>query len=166
MVIWFGGDTLSCALRHARSVCNKKEEMASYVYENTPDMVFVTECWANENRVGNDFALNGYVTMRRNRKDGRGGGVLICAKEEVSAQCDIDLSDCNEEILWCKLTGGNILAGVCYNCISNMQEEDTKSHPNIIKTCNRMSNKEIMLRGDFNHNTINWNELDATAEVR
>ena len=37
------------------------------------------------------------------RKDRRDGGVLIYAKEEGSAQCDIELSDCNEEILWCRL---------------------------------------------------------------
>ena len=33
-------DTLTCALIKARSLCNKKEEMVSYVYENTPDILF------------------------------------------------------------------------------------------------------------------------------
>ena len=126
-------------------------------------MVFVTESWANENTMDSEFALNGYVTMRKDRKDRRGGGVLIYAKEEVSAQCDIELSDCNEEILRCRLAEGNILAGVCYNSTSNMQEE-AKIHSNIIKACSRTSNKKIMLCGDFNHNTINWNELETTAE--
>ena len=154
-------DTLNCALINARSLCNKKEEMESYVYENTPDMVFVTESWANENTVDSEFALNGYITMRKDRRD---GGVLIHAKVEVSAQCDIELSDCNEEILWCRLAEGNILAGVCYNSTSNMQEVEAIIHSNIIKACSRTSNKEVMLCGDFNHNTINWKELEATAE--
>ena len=157
-------DTLTCALINARSLCNKKEEMVSYVYENTPDMVFVTESWANENTMDSELALNGCVTRRKDRKDRRGGGGLIYATEEVSAQCDIDLSDCNEEILWCRLAEGNILAGVCYNSTSNMQEEEAKIHSNIIKAYSRMSNKEVMLCGDFNHNTINWKELEATAE--
>ena len=56
----------------------------------------------------------------------------------------------------------NILAGVCYNSTSNMQEKEAKIHSNIIKACSRTSNKEVMLCGDFNHNTINWKE--ATAE--
>ena len=90
--------------------------------------------------------------------------VLIYAKEEVSAQCDKELSDCNKEILWCRLAGGNILAGVCYISTSNMQEEEAKIHSNIIKACSRTSNKEVMLCGDFNHNNINWIELEATAE--
>ena len=117
-------DTLNSALINARSLCNKKEEMVSYVYENTPDMVFVTDSWANENTMDNEFALNGYVIMRKDRKDRRGGGVLFYAKEEVSVQCDIGLSDCNEEILWCRLAKGNILAGVCYNstCKKNKQQ--------------------------------------------
>ena len=52
-------DTLNCALINARSLCNKKEEMVSYVYENTPDMVFVTESWANENTMaGMSLNLN------------------------------------------------------------------------------------------------------------
>ena len=108
----------------------------------------------NKNTMDSELALNGCVTRRKDRKDRRGGGVLIEATEEVSAQCDIDLSDCNEEILWCRLAEGNILAGVCYNSTSNMQEE-AKIHSNIIQACSRMSNKEVMLCGDFNHNTIN-----------
>ena len=84
-------DTLNCALINARSLCNKKEEMVNYEYKNTPDMVFVTESWANENTMDSEFALNGYVTVRKDRKDRRDGGVLICAKEEISAQCDIEL---------------------------------------------------------------------------
>ena len=67
-------DTLTCALINARSLCNKKEEMVSYVYENTPDMVFMTESWAKENTMESEFALNGYVTMRKDRKDRQGGG--------------------------------------------------------------------------------------------
>ena len=145
-------DTLTCALINARSLCNKKEEMVSYVYENTPDMVFVTESWVNENTMDSELALNGYVTRR---KDRRGGGGLIYATEEVSAQCDIELSDCNEEILWCRLAEGKILAGVCYNSTSNMQEVEAKIYSNIIQACSRTSNKEVMLCGDFNHNTIN-----------
>ena len=65
---------------------------------------------------------------------------------------------------WCRLAEGNILAGVCYNSTSNMQEEEAKMHSNIIKACSRMSNIEVMLCGDFNHNNINWKELEATAE--
>ena len=53
-----------------------------------------------------------------------------------------------------QLTESNILAGVCYNSTSNMQEE-ANIHSNIIQVCSRMSNKEVMLCGDFNHNTIN-----------
>ena len=86
--------------------------------------------------------------------------MLIYAKEEVSAQSDIELSDCNEEILWSRLAGGNILS------TSNMQEEEAKINSNIIKECSRMSNKEVMLCEDFNHNTINWNELEATVIFR
>ena len=59
-------DTLNCALINARSLCNKKEEMVSYVYENTPDMVFVIESWANENTMDSEFTLTGYVTRRKN----------------------------------------------------------------------------------------------------
>ena len=101
----------------------------------------MTESWANENTMDSEFALNGYVTTMKDRKARRGGGVLIYATVEVSAQCDIDLSDCNEEILCCRLAEGNIRAGVCYNSTSNMQEEEAKIHSNIIKACSRTSKK-------------------------
>ena len=101
-----------------------------------------------------ELALNGCVTRRKDRKDRRGGGVLIDATEEVSAQCDIDLSDCNEEILWCRLAEGNILAGVCYNSTSNMQEE-AKIHSNIISLQQNVKQRSNVMLCDFNHNTIN-----------
>ena len=53
--------------------------------------------------------------------------------QKKSAQCDIELSDCNKEILWRRLAGGNILAGVCYNSTSNMQEEEAKFIPTLSK---------------------------------
>ena len=79
-------DTLTCALINARSLCNKKEEMVSYVYENTPDMVFVTESWANENTMDSELALNGCVTRRKDRKDRRGGGGLILGERKHNGQ--------------------------------------------------------------------------------
>ena len=45
-----------------------------------------------------------------------------------------------------------------------MQEEEVKIHSNITKACSRTSNKELMLCGDFTHNTTNWKELEAMAE--
>ena len=79
-------DTLTCALINARSLCNKKEEMVSYVYENTPDMVFMTESWVNENTVDSELAFNGCVTRRKDRKDRRGGGVLILGERKHNGQ--------------------------------------------------------------------------------
>ena len=45
-----------------------------------------------------------------------------------------------------------------------MQEEEATIHSKLNKAYSRMSHKEVMLCGDFNHNTINWKELEATAE--
>ena len=49
----------------------RKNRVVSYVYKNTPDMVFVTESWAKENTIDSELALNRYVTMRKDRKDRR-----------------------------------------------------------------------------------------------
>ena len=34
---------LKCTLINSRSLCNKMQDMISYVYENNPDMIFTTE---------------------------------------------------------------------------------------------------------------------------
>ena len=60
--------------------------MVSYVYENTPDMVFVTESWVNENTMDSELALNGCVTRRKDRKDRRGGGGLILGEQKHNGQ--------------------------------------------------------------------------------
>ena len=43
-------ETLKCILINARSLLNKKEEIECYVYELRPDLIFVTETWANDEK--------------------------------------------------------------------------------------------------------------------
>ena len=96
-------DTLICALINARSLCNKKEDMVSYVYENTPDMVFVTESWANENAMAGMSLYLNMLSLSRKTPILCINGVKIgsyCSTSLTANACTLDTTTRTMTILW------------------------------------------------------------------
>ena len=89
---------------------------------------------------------------------------MIHVKEEIAVTEETHLMEENVEILWCRLASSKILLGVCYNSSSNSVAEQEKIYKNIEKVCSQLCNKEAMICGDFNHKSIDWEELEARAE--
>ena len=67
---------------NARSVMNKLDLLQATVLDLNPDVIGVTESWANENISDAELKLNGYELFRCDRKTGhRGGGILLYVKD-------------------------------------------------------------------------------------
>ena len=63
----------------ARSVINKLYLLAATVLDLKPDVIGITESWANGNVLDSELQLQGYQFFRCDRpSDNRGGGVLLC----------------------------------------------------------------------------------------
>ena len=96
-------DTLNCALINARDLCNKKEEMVSYVYENTPDMVFVTESWANENTMAGMSLNFNMLSLSKKTSILCINGVRIgnyCSTSLNANACTLDTTTRTVTIVW------------------------------------------------------------------
>ena len=94
-----------------------------------PHVIGITESWANKDIVDAELALTGYAMFRKDRRERRGGGVILYIKESIQAQ-EITLkteADC-EEAIWCNILTRNstLTIGVGYHNPNIGQEEDVK----------------------------------------
>ena len=72
------------------------------VADTDPHITGITESWANKGIVYAELALTGYVMFRKERRERRGGRVILYNKESIQA-FEITLkseADC-EEAIWC-----------------------------------------------------------------
>ena len=68
-----------------------------------PNIIGITESWANNDITYAELGLEGYAMFRKYRMGRRGGGVLLYIKETIPAY-EVQLeeeADCNE-VIWCK----------------------------------------------------------------
>ena len=95
-------------------------------------VICITESWANKYIIVDaKLALTGYVMFRKDRREKKGGGVIIYIKESIQIY-EITLkseADCEEAIL-CKIVSKNstLTIGVVYRNPNIGQEEDVKLH--------------------------------------
>ena len=126
-------NNLSCFYVNARSVVNKFDELECYVTELKPDVIFITESWANKYIASAELSLNCYTMYRRDRNlenNGqviRGGGVLMYITNSLK-HYEIDHDVNNIESLWCSYCsiqtahGNSVKLGVCYDIRSNTKK--------------------------------------------
>ena len=50
-----------------------------------PQAIRITGSWANQDTVDVQLALTGYVMFRKDRRERRGGGVILYIKESIQA---------------------------------------------------------------------------------
>ena len=108
---------------NARSIINKIDYMRAKVKVLEPDIIGVTESWADERIADEEIAIDGYEMFRRDRMlDIKGGGVLLYIRSSLKVR-GIELENNFPEQVWCKLKyNGNreLLIGVCYRTPSEM----------------------------------------------
>jgi hypothetical protein len=83
------GETLDILYLNAQSIVKKIDELACTAEIEKPDLILITETWCNGDITDTFFSIDGYdlqTNLRVDRKDtarGRGGGLLVYAKEGV-----------------------------------------------------------------------------------
>ena len=89
-----------------------------------PHVIGITESWANEDIVDAELALTGYVMFRKDRRERRGGGVILYIKESIQVYEITQKS----EAIWCNIVTRNstLTIGVVYRSPNIGQEEDVE----------------------------------------
>ena len=92
-----------------------------------PHVIGITKSWANKDIVDAELALTGCVMFRKDRRERRGGGVILYIKKYIQAY-EITLkseADC-EEAIWCNIVTRNstLTTGAVHRSPNIGQEED------------------------------------------
>ena len=78
----------------------------------------ITETWTNSNISDSEINIEGCYMFRTDRKEGKGGGVILYITEKLTAVMCLDIDVGFEEVVtvWCKikLSSDYLLAGVYY----------------------------------------------------
>ena len=153
---------IKCVCLNARSIIHKKNELNIMVDEIKPNIIGITESWANNDITDAELGLEGYVMFRKDRMGRRGGGVLLCIKETIPAY-EIELheeADCIE-VIWCKLVTGHttVTIGVVYRCPNITKQNNEKIHNAI----SEVSKGDCIIMGDFHHGNIKCDTLQSTG---
>ena len=87
---------------NARSIVNKMDELRAIVTIKNPDIVAITETWTNDIVNDEHLQLRGYeIIERKDRNDterGRGGGILIYAKQKLNVWRGETISEFNQKV--------------------------------------------------------------------
>ncbi len=90
---------------------------------------------------------------------------VLYSKESLNVLLEHNLTYTDRtDTVWIKLKtlNGEICIGVCYHSTSSMAEEEVTLHQLISRAC--IAYKDILICGDFNHRTINWDLLHSQVE--
>ena len=84
-----GSTGLKIVYTNARSLVNKIDELKIYTALTQPDIIAITETWTNDSISNHYLSLPNYaIISRHDRNDtlnGRGGGILVYARESLKA---------------------------------------------------------------------------------
>ena len=157
---------------NARSLINKLDMFRATVDATNPDVIGVTERWANEEVLDSELGIDGYVMFRRDRnikKQGRpvkGGGVLLYVREELDPT-EFSPTTKFPEHVWCKVMDRDrkeLFMGVCYRSANTELFEDG-SHELLRQLLAEVGDKNVLIMGDLNYRGIEWDRLQLLPQA-
>lgn len=162
-------NTLECICFNARSLLPKMDSFRCTVEIFKPDVIGITESWTTDEISNEELNITGYDLYRQDRNGNhKGGGVLLYVNSSLQSTAYTPASEFPEHV-WCKLhlsSGQELHIGVCYRTptpgIFNVDLDNS-----LRQLVNDVSQKRLLLMGDFNYSNINWSQPyhTHTAEV-
>ncbi|CAI9604872.1 unnamed protein product, partial [Staurois parvus] len=132
------------------------------------NLIGIAESWLHSSH---NWAINipGYVLIRRDRVNRKGGGVCLYVRSDLRASVKENLVDgeCDEaEVLWVELHMWvctiKVIIGVCYRPPSVNEEVETQLLAQIQRAARAGT---VIIMGDFNYPEIDWNN-GSTGTVK
>jgi len=157
---------LSCIYVNAHSIIKKIDFLQTVARAFQPDIIGITESWANSDIADAELMVPGYDLFRKDRPvNSRGGGVLLYVKSIFHA-VEYHPRTAFPEHIWCTLDvdgGKNLLVGVCYRTPNNdiFNFDNNKRLNDLIVELG--GSEMLLLMGDFNYPDINWEDLSASS---
>ena len=145
---------------NVQSLNQKIDDMKHEIHSKNYDIIILTETWLNSNTLNKDLNLKNYTIYRKDREEGKGGGVLNAVKSKLMSK---QMSICKSmEALLVKVK----LKKQQINILALYRSPNPKYHtPNLMSKIERIVKKHIkniIIVGDFNLPQINWSNISQT----
>ena len=139
---------------------NKFDQFEACVYDLNPDIIGITESWADSHVLDSELPIDGYDLFRQDRLVEReGGGVLLYVKSSLCA-VQYSMSSRFPEQVWCYILDSSaqrFYIGVCYRTptVDIYGSGNHELLQDVMKELG-VSNKHFMLMGDCNYRYLCW----------
>ena len=136
------------------------DQLELWTGELNPDIIGVTETWADSDILDSELMLAGYDLFRRDRPVARnGGGVIMYIRSTLNAS-EYEPKTKFPEQVWCQLTdvrGSKFYVGVCYRT-PTLDIFNGGNHDVLRSLLNELgaTNRHFLLMGDFNYRFTEW----------
>jgi len=148
---------------NARSIINKLNLFRITVHDADPDIIGVTESWANSEIFDSELILDGYVMFRYDRDTGnKGGGILLYVKTDLKPTELVPKVKFPEHA-WCWLVdagGEELLVEVCYRSPNRLLFPDNDIR--LRELLAEVGNRNVVIMEDFKYAAIDWKSGVAT----
>ena len=141
-------------------------ELKALAVESNPHIIAITETWTNSNIDNSFLEIDGYsLLIRRDREDttdGRGGGILVYTKSELSCHEVATPGDIIQTVsLQINLASDKLNVYIVYRSPNSSQENNAKINDFISHV-----EQNAVIVGDFNYPSINWDLLNGNPQER
>ena len=128
---------------------------------NKIDVLFLTETFCTSKITDSFYKIQGYELYRKGRVGRSGGGILAFINEQLCVNFRTDLTTNITEVLWLEIfpfksKQSLLIAGV-YRPSSSTRSDDINLGKNV--ECRYLKNKETIILGDFNINSLFSNKF-------
>jgi len=131
------------------------------------DVIAVTETWAHTEINNAELAIEGFNMYRMDRKESRGGGVLLYINDTFTSSIIEKLnSEGCEDSVWCTVRMGSLrlLIAVCYRSPSSSKENNSMLLANLERAVNEGGHDRVLIMGDFNYREIDYTNYEVAAD--
>ena len=121
------GSKIKIIMFNARSLMNKLPQLEILSHLQEPDIILITETWANSSVNDAELSLKGYGLMRSDRNTGRGGGCILYYKEhiQITEYHENTRNTKGIQSIWAELVirDKKIVIGLIYNSPNSSESE-------------------------------------------
>ena len=149
---------------NARSIRNKIPEFKTYIGIYKPEIVGITESWLSDMDLDDLFDDIGYSIIRLDRKDRKGGGILILIKFGIEYYICDDLccqSGLHFEAVCLQITFGHFAFKLCICYRTGPDDDESLVYPLI----SEVGKTKSLIMGDFNIPDIDWEQHTASSTI-
>ena len=149
---------------------NSKESKLSCFHDvvmtNQFDVIALSETWLDSSVSNDELIPNGYMIIRRDRQDKRGGGVLLAVKDSIKTD-PFNFTSISLELAGVVINSlsKKLLVCVCYRP-PNAGNEFHEEFDRFLKCVNDSRCKDVIILGDFNFPSVEWLNGSGFSDLR